>query len=349
VNSGITRGDAYTGEMTEDRYYRMLGETKPRRSFRYSNLHYTLVGRVIEAVTGQSWKDVLAERVFKPAGMTRTTCDASVAWEDRDVARPYEYEDGRYVTATPLKVDATMHAAGGIFTTANDLARWLRVQLGDGVIDGRRVLPAAAMRTTRELIATEAAEPHPLVKTERRLAWSAGWDARTMRGDTLYCHNGNFSGAGAFFGFMPAPDLGVAVVANGGGASVFLAELVGAEALDGARGLTDEDYLPTLYMIAKKRAERNVTPPANGELNLPASRYAGAFYHDDWGTLEIKAVGDSLDAKIGVMPLAVKLTGRDRFDASGWAGRFEINAAGKVAAVWLNTAEPDSARLERQR
>ena len=348
VCRAITRGDAFTGEMTEDRYYRLLGGVKPRRSFEYSNLHYTLVGRIIEAVTGQSWKDVLAERVFRPAGMTRTTCSASAFWVDDNIARPYAYEGGRFVIAAPLKTDATMHAAGGIYSTSHDLARWLRLQLGDGVLDGRRVLPAAALHTMRQLLATEAAEPHPLVKSEQRLAWGAGWDIRAMREDTLYCHNGTFSGSGAFISFMPAQDLGVAVVANGSGASVLLAELVAAEAYDAALGQAGEDAFPTLLKIAERRARSETAPAARGQLSRAARNYGGDFYHDDWGTLKVTVHGDSLDARIGALPLPIQLTGTDRFVAGGYPGRFEIDATGNIRAVWLNTAQPDSARFERR-
>jgi CubicO group peptidase (beta-lactamase class C family) len=346
AHRAITFGDAYTGEMTEDRYYRLLGQVQPGRHFRYSNLHYTLVGRVIEAVTGQSWKDVLAERIFAPAGMTRTTCSASVLWADDNIARPYDYSDGRYVIATPLKVDATMHAAGGIVTTSADLARWLRLLLGRGVLDGKRVLPAAAIRTTEALLALEAAEPHPLVKSEVRLAWGAGWDIRTMNADTLYCHNGSFAGAGAFISYMPGRDTAVAVIANGSGISVFLAELVAAEAYDAMLARSGSDVLPQLLAIAKKRAGPP-TPAAHGTLSRRARDYTGRFYNDDWGVLVVEMVGDSLTAHVGALPLPVTLTGTNVIDAGGYAGRFEIDGAGRVQAVWLKTAEPDSARFER--
>ncbi|HET6348677.1 MAG TPA: serine hydrolase domain-containing protein [Candidatus Krumholzibacteria bacterium] len=349
VNKTITFGDAYTGEMTDGRYYRLLSETTPRRSFAYSNLHYTLLGRVIQSVTGKPWQEVVTERVFVPAGMTRTTCAASAAWADANVARPYEYEQGHLVLATPLKSDATMHAAGGIFTTGNDLARWLRLQLGDGMLDGRRVLPAAALRSMRTLLASEAAGPHPLLKWERRIAWSAGWDVRTFDADTLYCHNGNYSGSGAFLAFLPGRNLGVAVAANGPG-SVFLAEVAAAQALDAALPRSHPNMMPALLDMVRARAARNAeaTSATGGALSLPAARYAGDFYNDDCGTLNVVVKGDSLSATIGALSLGVDLTGRDRFIADGYPGRFEVGAEGRIDAVWLCIAPPDSVRFERR-
>jgi CubicO group peptidase (beta-lactamase class C family) len=349
VNKTITFGEAYTGQMTDERFYRLLAGTKPRRSFAYSNLHYTLLGRVIEAATGRSWKDVLDDRVFKPAGMTRTTCSASAAWHDKNMALPYDWASGAYIDATPHKVNETMHAAGGIYTTGRDLARWMRLQLGNGVIDGKRVFTAGALRTMRELLDTDAAEGHPLIKSEKRLAWGGGWDIRTLHADTLYCHNGNYAGTGAFISCIPSRNLGVAVIANGSGASVMLCELVAAETYDALLGAKHDDYLPTLFKMAASRSKQDAAPATSGKLTLAPQRYAGEFQSADWGKLTLSAKNQALDARIGALPLPLKLTGIDRFIAGDYSGRFELDAKGKVAAVWLWIAPPDSVCFERLR
>lgn len=55
-----------------------------------------------------------------------------------------------------------------------------------------------------------------------------------------------------------------------------------------------------------------------------------------------------LDAAIGALPLAIQLTGTDRFTTGGYKGRFEFDAKGKVRAIWLDAADPDSVRFERR-
>ena len=64
--------EADVGQIDDDKFYRLLKEVKPRGNFRYSNLHYTLLGRVIEAVDGERWPELLKKEVLLPAGMTRT-------------------------------------------------------------------------------------------------------------------------------------------------------------------------------------------------------------------------------------------------------------------------------------
>src|SRR5262249_30148819 len=56
--------EAYTGLIDDDRYYRLLTRVRPGGKFRYSNLNFTLAGRVIEATTGQNWKQFIAERIL---------------------------------------------------------------------------------------------------------------------------------------------------------------------------------------------------------------------------------------------------------------------------------------------
>lgn len=345
----ITRGEAYTGQMTEERFYRLLARVKPDREFSYGNLHYTITGRVIAAVSGRSWKQILQDRLFVPTGMTRATCSASALMADRDAAQPYEFVGDRIVRCELRKSDATMHAAGGMAASPLDLARWLRLELGDGILDGRRVLPASVLRATREPLARDAAEDHPLITEQRRLAWGAGWEVRELRGDTLYSHNGQFAGAAACFSYLPARNLGVAVVANGSGPAAFLAELVVQEAYDAILGAPAEDRLPKLMAFAAQAESHDEAGAARGRITLAADRYVGRYTNDDWGTLEVSARGDALHARIGALPLSLVFTGDDRFVAAGdYPGRFEIDASGRVRAVWVGMAPPDSARFARR-
>lgn len=91
--------DAYTGEITEDRFYHWLSQATPKSSHEYTNVHFTLLGRVVESVTGKSWKDFLDERVFKPAGMTRSTCYASKMYGQSDAGIPAKRTGDGYASS----------------------------------------------------------------------------------------------------------------------------------------------------------------------------------------------------------------------------------------------------------
>jgi CubicO group peptidase (beta-lactamase class C family) len=348
VSRSITLGEAFTGTMTEPRFYRMLARVHPRRRFAYSNLHYTLAGRVIARITNRSWKRLLEDSLFAPAGMTRATCSATRFANDPNAARGYAFQGGRFVRSEPEKVDATMHAAGGIVASVLDLARWLRLELGEGVLDGRRVLPATALRATCRPVAWDATDRHPLFTQQRRAAWAAGWEVRLWRADTLYAHNGQFAGASSFLGWMPGRDLGVVVVTNGSGPAVMLAELIAGDAIAAALGDTAADPLATYERMAARAAIGEVAAvdvPA-GRRTRPLPAYAGRFENDDFGVLEVTTRRKTLEGALGQLPIRFPMTGDDRFGGET-PGAFELGPRGIVRAVWLQLAA-DSVRFARR-
>lgn len=93
-----------------------------RRSFVYNNWGYEIVGQILEKVTGKSLGNLLADRIFKPLNMTRT----STVWDDDDGnnARSYAVLDDLSVTEVgrPQMIDGKlMQAAGGVKSTLHDL------------------------------------------------------------------------------------------------------------------------------------------------------------------------------------------------------------------------------------
>ena len=137
--------DAYTGGITEDRYYTMLGGSTPTKEIQYTNVHFTILGRVIEAVSGKKWQDYLADHVFAPAKMDRTTAYVSATHSDPNWAVPLAiYKNGPRL-APYMKTDRTMHAAGGLLTTPRDLARYLTMFLNGGELEGARILKSSTV------------------------------------------------------------------------------------------------------------------------------------------------------------------------------------------------------------
>jgi CubicO group peptidase (beta-lactamase class C family) len=78
--------DAYSGEITEDRYYHFPVRASPRGKTAYSNVHPTLAGLIVEAVSGKPWRDYPYDEVFVPAGMSVTTGHADEMYARDDVA-----------------------------------------------------------------------------------------------------------------------------------------------------------------------------------------------------------------------------------------------------------------------
>lgn len=134
---------------------------EPDTKYEYSNAGINTAGRIIEVVSGMPYERFLDERLFKPLGMKDTTF-----WpDDTQAARiAKSYKPGPNNTGlleTPIdqlqypltdRVNRYPMPAGGLFSTAADMARFYRMVLGGGQLDGRRYLSEAAVKqmTTRQ-------------------------------------------------------------------------------------------------------------------------------------------------------------------------------------------------------
>ena len=127
----------------------------PDSQYRYSNAGINTAGRIIEVVARMSFESFLDKRLFEPLGMKDTTFwpDAKQALR---IAKSYRAgEGGRGLVETtigqlhyPLTDRSRRSAmpAGGLFSTARDVARYYQMLLNGGQFAGRRVLSAAAVK-----------------------------------------------------------------------------------------------------------------------------------------------------------------------------------------------------------
>lgn len=109
-----------------------LKAVKPfRESFHYSNWGYGLATEVIERITGQTYGEFVAETIFKPLNMTRTTVDIP-QFEDGNVASAYAVKnDGTvsHIPPPPQSDETGLAGAGGVKSTVNDLLRMYKSML----------------------------------------------------------------------------------------------------------------------------------------------------------------------------------------------------------------------------
>jgi CubicO group peptidase (beta-lactamase class C family) len=134
---------------------------EPDSKYQYSNAGINTAARIIEVVTGMPFEKFLDERLFQPLGMTDTTFWPSETQAAR-VAKSYKPGAGnKGLEETAIAQlyypfsDRTQRfpmPAGGLFSTAHDLARFYQMLLNRGQLDGKRYLSEAAVKqlTTRQ-------------------------------------------------------------------------------------------------------------------------------------------------------------------------------------------------------
>ena len=301
VNRPVVWRTAYSGQHSPALLVELLAHSVPRDpGFRYDNLGYVVASLVLERITGRPWQQTLDNMLFEPLGMRHTSAYMSeaAAW---DPAAPYQ--SGRRIPQ--LKTDSTMHAAGGMVTSAADLARWLEAQLMSGQVDGRQVLPAPAVREAHRNQAPVSARfgPYP------RFGYGFGWYWSTWESDTLVHHFGGYAGARAHVSFMPRHGIGVAVLLNSSGSNSAAADVVANYAYDVLLAKPGRD---AKYDSILSKAQTDLEQRAQGlqqeyakiaarprTLTRPSQDYVGTYVNPLLGEMRVQAANDTLIVSIG--------------------------------------------------
>ena len=114
--------------------------TEPNKIYSYSSANYWLAGFLTEELTGKSYTDALAELVFKPLGMTRSTISPLVAMT-YPLALGHAMQNGNPSVVRPIDNNVGKYPGGSMFSSANELARFAVAMLNGGKIDGKQVIP----------------------------------------------------------------------------------------------------------------------------------------------------------------------------------------------------------------
>ena len=169
--------------------------SQPGSQFSYSNMGYTLLGMIIESVTGTRYETYLDQQLLTPLGMFDSTfefttqdgyeADAWLAWGHVD--------DGSRYAASPV----FLRPAAQFTTTVGDLARFAQFLLDRSVLDGHSFIDPALMQSRGHPSTTDAA-------TNGLMAgYTLGIGRRDRHGVIGYCHGGNIVGFVAMLCIYP--------------------------------------------------------------------------------------------------------------------------------------------------
>lgn len=170
---------------------------EPGTRWSYSNTGFVLAGRIVEAAAGEPLDRFFAERLFTPAGMQRTFFAPTP--DTPNLATGHTRFALGELTPTAPEAAGWMHAAGAIYSTAADLARW-----DLALIDGKLLRPASWQQMTA---------PRTLT-TGELTDYACGVAISRRSGETVVSHNGAVSGFLAFNAMIPRTRSAVVVLSN---------------------------------------------------------------------------------------------------------------------------------------
>ena len=244
--SGID-GDVFTdtgrGDDCLERYVELLAEQTQNHplgaTWSYCNAGFSVLGRVIEKLTGKTWDEALRERLFTPLGLDRTITLPEEALLHA-AAVGHVTQDGQKQLAAVWQLPRSLGPAGLVTANAADVLAFARLHLAGGVApDGTRVLSEDAAAA---MAAHQADLPD---KYSLGDSWGLGWIRFGWDGHRLYGHDGNTIGQAAFLRVLPEAGLAVTLLTNN----------------DGSRDLYEDLYREVFAELAGVRMPRPLTPP----------------------------------------------------------------------------------------
>lgn len=169
---------------------------QPGEKFLYSNVGYYILAQIIEKASGTPWETFVADRLFKPAGLTATQPLTTAVVKGR--ASGYDLADGQLVNAENW-IAARPSAA--FLSTVRDLAAW------DIFLDTRNPLSAASW--------AQAHTP-PKLNDGRTGDYGLGWYVESYLGHTRVHHDGQYPGFRSDWERFEDDKLTVIILSNAG-------------------------------------------------------------------------------------------------------------------------------------
>ena len=317
---------------------------RPDSSFR-SHYAYTNFGMTEGAVAAVKpyrleWEEACAQKLYKPLGMTSTSSRYADFTARQNKALGHVQVNGKWVQKFKRDPDA-QSPTGGVSSSVNDVAKWIRLQLANGKFDGKQIVSEKPLAETHHPHMLTGFNPFTNMPSFYGLGWNVSYD---QQGRLRLNHSGGFDlGAATFVNLVPAEQLGIVVLTNG--RPMGIPEALGTIFSDIALyGKPTQDWFPLYKQRFSDPATTGTVlgfdyskPPASPAPALKNGAYLGKYANDFFGDIAIVEKDGGLAIVEGPKKLTFPLKHYDRdtftYDTTG------ENAVGRSGVTF--TIGPD--------
>ncbi len=307
--SGLPRHDLvwYGSPDSRTEIFQKLKYLEPsagfREVFQYQNLMYMTAGYLVGQMRNSTWEKEVQDRILNPLGMARANFSVAKMAEDPNHALPYFLQKDKLIKMDYRNIDA-VGPAGSINASVTEMSRWLMVQLNGGLYNGESIISSGSIaqaHTSNMIVPGAWAGPLAIDNAGGPTTYGLGWFISTHKGHKTIQHGGNIDGYSAMVAMLPQDSIGVVVLTNLNGNP--LPGIIRNYIFD---LMLDEDPKDWNGDLLKIRADNLVRQDSatNGEdlkqvkgtsPSHKTAAYAGTYTHPAYGTMTVKAAGDSLD------------------------------------------------------
>ncbi len=243
----------------------------------YCNTGFTLLGRVIEVVTGTVWDTVMRERLFEPLKLTHTATLPEDVLRFR-AAMGHIQPGDELVTAPMWALPRTAGPAGAICSTAAEVVRFAQLHLAGGTLDGVQILrPSSVEAMQKPQVEVPSGGVGPSASH-----WGLGWELSEWDGTRVIGHDGGTIGQVSFLRVVPEAGVAIALLTNGGNPMALFRDV----------------FAPLLAELAGVKLPAEVAPPGTPLVVDPAA-YIGV-YEREGASIRVEPRGDRI---VGVMTM----------------------------------------------
>jgi len=265
---------------------------KPVSAFRtkydYDNLLYIVAGEVLHRVSGKTWGEFIEERILKPLEMNHSAATFTRLKDTSNVIVPHVPTDGKLKVISRYK-GTTFDPAAGIYSSVNDLSKWVILQLQNGNYGNGKRLFSEVQHT--EMWTPQTIEPNnaPFHYNSHFKTYGLGWQLTDVKGMLQVSHTGGLDGIVTQVTLLPELNLGIIVLTNQQSGAAFHA--ITNTIKDSYLGIKSGDYV-TQYSSQRKAKEDNadkvsdevwqtVAKNQKDKIKMDFKKYA-ATYRDNW-------------------------------------------------------------------
>ncbi|GAC1395109.1 MAG: serine hydrolase [Sediminibacterium sp.] len=277
-----------------------------RTTWGYTNAAFLAAGEIIPKVTGMQWEDFIKEKIFTPLGMNNTLALSKDFPAAANKCQPHTIAGGKLVKIPSCFID-NLAPAGSISSSVNDMSRWILMQLNNGRVDGKQIIPASALAETRT--------PHSILGNGGHLfnkghfsLYGLGWFLEEYSGRKIVSHTGGVNGFVTSVTLVPEENLGIIVFTNTD--QNFFYEALKWEIADAYLGNPYRNYSKVYlrYSEAQNAAAAGKDKALRDSVALkpaaalPISAYTGSYFNDVYGDMKVAIEDNELRMKFSHHP-----------------------------------------------
>ena len=272
---------------------------EPGTSFRYSNSGYTMLGHIIEKVTGLSFADALANYIFKPLHMEHTSYGPPQGNYNK-LATGYMMSYKNFKRTSPVVHASVSYATGAIYSTVGDLYKWHQA------LQQKKFLTEQSLATAYK---------------KDKGNYGYGWFTDSLYGRQRVSHDGNIPGYKSNINRFPQDDVCVIALSNSNNSSV---------------GGLIRNIVNILYHQPLPPSFADLPVIQMSDSAKKAYEGVYRFRKEDTNQITVNVKDDKLLMTIASQP-AIELlpVAKDVFKSGDARIEFKRNNTGLVQGIWL--------------